>query len=806
MAKGRRIPHDHASRRPLTRRDTIEEEPSSASWNFSHGWMGAMLVAIAVAGHFCYQGYLETRVTTPFDAKKMVVQSGLDVPRRYWGSYRPGVYFGMKTREPFSPVMGLMWYSPRHLQQGAQGIRHWCEQGDNLERYGWLEHDGIYFGEQELRDGPLAINTSFVKRPGGLHGGDWSARIRAVGEFPQEVALLFYTAIDEKTEGWIKPTQNFGVHGYTSQLGGFTLSLDTNSPFLHQSQLITWAPGLHQLRETVLSSLRWSDNSKKRYIILPGHQMPVERKEPNFIITQLIVNTPFELDVVFESSSNIERPSRLVGAEYSKALDIHKKNFQTKFKNIFKLEEKGYNGTEIQVAQAAFSNLLGGIGYFYGSSLVSSKYTTQPMPYWKAPLYTAVPSRSFFPRGFLWDEGFHELLVAVWDLDISLDVMTHWFDLMNIEGWIPREQILGVEARAKVPDEFVVQKNANANPPTILLTLDFILSQLGDKLSKDHIGTVRRMWPRLQAWFEWYNTTQLGDVPGSYRWRGRDPEARLELNPKTLTSGLDDYPRASHPNNDERHLDLRCWMAAISKTMARLATLTRQPPEEVEIYEATYAQLTDPILLDRLHWSDAEKRYADFGLHTDAVKLKRKPKPQPPGQPPNPKDMEMVRVVTDDPDLRLVDTTFGYVSLFPLLLRLLPPDSLKLGILISDVRKPELLWTKYGLRSLGTTSPLYMKRNTEQDAPYWRGPIWININFLAVKALYHYASVEGPYQDLARSTYSELRKNLVDNVIVQYKKTGFIWEQYNDKTGQGQGSRPFNGWSSLVVLMMADIY
>lgn len=33
-----------------------------------------------------------------------------------------------------------------------------------------------------------------------------------------------------------------------------------------------------------------------------------------------------------------------------------------------------------------------------------------------------------------------------WDIYISLDIIGHWLDLMNIDGWIPRELILGAEA------------------------------------------------------------------------------------------------------------------------------------------------------------------------------------------------------------------------------------------------------------------------------------------------------------------------------------------------------------------------
>lgn len=82
-----------------------------------------------------------------------------------------------------------------------------------------------------------------------------------------------------------------------------------------------------------------------------------------------------------------------MGDSYTDALAWHKTRFTQRFEDTFKLNEKTYNKKEIEFAQAALSNMVGGIGYFYGTPRVQSSYTKEPVPYWKTALYTAVPSR-----------------------------------------------------------------------------------------------------------------------------------------------------------------------------------------------------------------------------------------------------------------------------------------------------------------------------------------------------------------------------------------------------------------------------
>ncbi|XP_049883221.1 mannosyl-oligosaccharide glucosidase [Pectinophora gossypiella] len=779
-----------------------EASDKKKSFKFFSGWKTAVgVICLLVAIYVGTLGYLETRVNTPFDDEKVVQESGLMVPDRYWGSYRPGVYMGMKSREPRSPVFGLMWYD----FTTNNGVRHWCDQNDNLPSYGWLRHDGVTFGEQKIEDPPHTIVTSFVKTPGGDHGGHWTVRVNvtAKGDIKKPLMLVWYGALDESL-GPAAPQSRLWAEGgallgHTPQLLNFRLNLvPLTGKIIHRSFSEAHAPGLHLLKEKFISLLKAERHPKygRLPVLAPDDELNEKDKEVNFVSIQLFVEPPFVLDVVYTTEDLPTPPVK--GDEYTMVLEAKKRSFDQEFEDKFGLAAKGYSQDDVAIAKAAMSNMIGGIGYFYGAGRVRSQYTREPVPYWRAPLYTAVPSRSFFPRGFLWDEGFHGLLIGRWSAHIQLDIAAHWLDLINVEGWIPREQILGAEALARVPKEFVVQSNAAANPPMLLVQLARLVRarpQLFEPYSP-HRATLDRMFTRLQAWYQWFQSSQKGEEPTSYRWRGREDDG-VQLNPKSLSSGLDDYPRASHPSYIERHVDLRCWMYAAADAMATIADVLQRDPIKFEVLRD---QLADEDLLNELHWSPTTETYADYGLHTDAVRLVRQP-PKNPNEP-----AKVVRSVSMPPEPRLVTSAFGYVSLFPVLLKVLKPSSEKLGKILATLDKPDLLWSPYGLRSLSKSSPLYMKRNTKDDPPYWRGQVWININYLALSALRHYAGQEGPHAVRAGQLHDRLRENVVNNILNEYKRTGYFWEQYSGEDGKGSGCRPFTGWTALVTLIMAEEY
>ncbi|XP_061194547.1 mannosyl-oligosaccharide glucosidase-like [Saccostrea echinata] len=704
-----------------------------------------------------------------------------------------------------------MWYEqPQELPDGKDpgeyfpSIRHWCDENDDLI-YGWLKHDGVNFGIQRIIEKNFTFNTSFVKKPGGFHGGDWTARITADSKREEEpviVSFLMYVALDGQGEltAHLDSTKLEYIQGETNELDKFRISFSKvkRSENFKYHYLSTQAPSLQNLKSIVTRNLV-KDYMENKIFVLKNLQT---NDKPNFVVHQVTAELPFEIEIIFESGSFRFYDKVLKDNVYSEELEKYAKEFDTRFSKIFQLKSKRYKTDDINFAKETLSNMLGGISYFYGESLVKSvqnsslierirshfdrkslvqpSHNNTPVLYGPAPLFTSITSKTI-PRGILWSVGFDNLLIHLWNQTITKEIISHWLNLMNVEGWIPPVQALGIEAQARIGE--IIQHNNIANPPTIFLVIEKFLSDSSNSMTL----FLEKIYPRLEKWFNWLHESQKSRKPTTYYWRGRNKTTKIELIPQTPASGLDDYPRPSHPSEDERHVDLRCWMELVSRVVADVG---QRVGENTDTYRKISENLHDNDLLKKYHWNAEQDFFSDYGSHTNSLELDQN---------------NLERIVFVDPKPQFVET-FGYVSLYPLMLKTLEPGSSHLRDSLLDITKKELLWTEFGLRSLSKHSPFYQTKNTKFGIPHWRGSIWIHMNYLTLSSLYHYAKIPGQHRSLARSIYKELRINIVNNVIRQQRKTGFVYEQYDDTTGEGKGTYPCNGWCSPVVNIMAENY
>ncbi|XP_024007952.1 mannosyl-oligosaccharide glucosidase GCS1 [Eutrema salsugineum] len=814
---------------PITRRGRAKELVSigafKANLKILIGLIILGIVVIYLLINRLFDESQNPRVITPFPAPKLMDLSmfqGEHKESLYWGTYRPHVYFGVRARTPLSLVAGLMWLG---VKDEMYVMRHFCENSDDLSSFGWREHNGRDFGRQELVENDMILETSFVKSNEDSlgYGGDWAVRIDVKdkgsnGDAKRSAHLFFYLA-DEGGNVLNLGHDNLDFQGSSLLVSGSREDVgDWQIHLKSQNQLETHysgfkTPHIYNLSDLVQRNLALQARKFGRLQL-----SDTSEDSSNIYVFQISGRLPFTIDIPFvsgirgESSSVEKRLTSLTGLPLSDLLIKKHREFDARFKECFNLSEK-HDSETLGVGKTAIANMLGGIGYFYGQSKIYVPKSTKPesrddfLLYWPAELYTAVPSRPFFPRGFLWDEGFHQLLIWRWDFRITLDIVGHWLDLLNIDGWIPREQILGAEALSKVPEEFVVQYPSNGNPPTLFLVIrdliDGIRTEKFIASERDEIlSFLERASVRLDAWFQWFNTSQTGKESGSYFWHGRDNTTTRELNPKTLSSGLDDYPRASHPSEDERHVDLRCWMYLAADCMRSISELLGNEVKfSKEDYNSTAKLLSNFDLLNQIHYDKDHGAYFDFGNHTEKVKLIWKEIIAENGH----LSRQLVRKTFGKPKLTLVPHV-GYVSFFPFMSRIIPAESPILEKQLDLISNRSILWSDYGLVSLAKTSSMYMKRNTEHDAPYWRGPIWMNMNYMILSSLHHYSRVDGPYTEKAKEIYKELRSNLIRNVVRNYYQTGYIWEQYDQDKGTGKGTRLFTGWSALTLLIMSEEY
>ncbi|UJG44194.1 MAG: hypothetical protein K9W46_03200 [Candidatus Heimdallarchaeum endolithica] len=119
-------------------------------------------------------------------------------------------------------------------------------------------------------------------------------------------------------------------------------------------------------------------------------------------------------------------------------------------------------------------------------------------------------------------------------------------------------------------------------------------------------------------------------------------------------------------------------------------------------------------------------------------------------------------------------------SLTPLLLDI--PAVVK-NSLIKHLINPREYWLPYPIPSVAADESTF---SPTEDKLLWRGPTWVNTNFLI-------------WLGLNKQKEFELAGKVAERTIAIIKKSGFR-EFYNPFTGKGMGAKSF-GWSTLVYSM-----
>jgi putative isomerase len=105
--------------------------------------------------------------------------------------------------------------------------------------------------------------------------------------------------------------------------------------------------------------------------------------------------------------------------------------------------------------------------------------------------------------------------------------------------------------------------------------------------------------------------------------------------------------------------------------------------------------------------------------------------------------------------------------------------------LVAHIYDPRTFWTPHPLPTVASNDPKY------DPFQMWRGPVWININYIFVEAL-------------ARAGYDQLARDLAERTLALVMGHNDIYEYYHPVTGEPPPkAAPMFGWSAACFIDLA---
>lgn len=164
-----------------------------------------------------------------------------------------------------------------------------------------------------------------------------------------------------------------------------------------------------------------------------------------------------------------------------------------------------------------------------------------------------------------------------------------------------------------------------------------------------------------------------------------------------MGSGLDDYPRSNPEQISKYHIDIQCWMTFFLESFIELAELLDIQSDVIKLR----------IYLENSR--DNLKVYYDKsdGIYKDVFQK------------------------IGNQNTKIFSNHIGYPNLFPYFFGYGSSDSLL--EMLKLVNNKEELFSVGGIRSLSLKDQFYGTGDN-----YWRGSVWININYMFLRGVNKY--------------------------------------------------------------------
>lgn len=383
------------------------------------------------------------------------------------------------------------------------------------------------------------------------------------------------------------------------------------------------------------------------------------------------------------------------------------------------------------------------------------------------------PSPRHYPWQWFWDSCFHAIAIAHVSPQQAQAELRTLLAGQDEDGFIGHIQFWGVklkglfhlEAFIQVPFGHGLRHTGLMQPPMLAQAVEQVASTTGD------VTFVPPLMEALDRYHEWLATN-----------RAPDPDGLLVI-VSPYESGMDQSPtfdRAMGARGPvglwslglrDRLLDLRNWMRGYnSRRMVKGGFRVKDG-----LVNALYADSL--ATMARLH------RAYGMATHAEAYAAKARAVEQSVLEKLYDRSAGALMSLQGKQERRTAPLTVG--GLAGLILGGLPAADAE-DLVKRNLHNPERFWLRYPLPSVSATEKSF---NPRQRRLIWRGPAWVNTNWLVWKGL-------------KRHGFDDVASHLAGRTVAMVAQQG-LREFYNPLSGRGMGARSF-GWSALALDMALD--